>query len=64
MQGRQGCHAGNNGQIVTDGQQGLIEKADVVNDNNDRKQFAEHIQAACEDLPPRVNEMAGAEISS
>ena len=60
MHGRQGCHAGFNGQIVTDGQHGLILQSDVVNDNNDRKQFAEQIQAARE-ITGKVPEVAGAD---
>jgi transposase len=46
MRGRQGCHAAANAQIVTDDQHGLIVHSDVVQDNNDRQQFAEQIQAA------------------
>ncbi len=60
MHGRQGCHAGYNGQIVTDARHGLIVQADVVNDNNDRKQFAEQIQAARE-ITGKVPEVAGAD---
>ncbi len=46
MHGRQGTHAGYNSQIVVDNQHGLIVHADVVNENNDRKQFAPQITAA------------------
>jgi hypothetical protein len=48
MHGRQGTHAGYNSQIVVDNQYGLIVQADVVNENNDRKQFAPQIAAAAE----------------
>jgi len=48
MHGRQGSHAGYNGQIVVDNQHGLIVHTDVVNDNNDCKQFAPQITAAAE----------------
>jgi transposase len=60
MHGRQGSHAGYNSQIVTDDQHGLIVHTDVVNDNNDRKQFAEQIQAARE-ITGKVPDAAGAD---
>jgi transposase len=60
MHGRQGSHAGFNTQIVADDQHGLIVHSDVVNDNNDRKQFAEQIEAARE-ITGKVPEVAGAD---
>ena len=50
MHGRQGSHAGYNAQIVVDDQHGLIVHGDVVNDNNDRRQFADQVGAAQEVL--------------
>lgn len=50
MQSRQGTHAGYNGQIVVDEKHGLIVESDVVNDNNDRNQFANQIEQAQEIL--------------
>jgi transposase len=50
MHGRQGSHAGYNAQIVVDDQHGLILHSDVVNDNNDRRQFADQVEAAQEIL--------------
>lgn len=46
MHGRQGSHAGYNGQIVVDEKHGLIVNSDVVNDNNDLGQFANQIEQA------------------
>jgi transposase len=60
MRGRQGCHAGFNSQIVTDDQHGLIVQADVVADQNDRRQFATQIQAA-QEITGKVPEVAGAD---
>ena len=48
MRGRQGSHAGYNSQFVVDEQHGLIVQADVVSDQNDRRQFAPQITAAAE----------------
>lgn len=48
MKGRQGTHAGYNGQIVVDKKNGLIVHSDVVNDNNDRNQFGRQIEGALE----------------
>ena len=48
--GRQGSHAGYNGQIVVDEKEGLIIQSDVVNDNNDLGQFASQIDQANETL--------------
>ena len=60
MHGRQGSHAGYNSPIVVDNQHGLIVHTDVVNDNNDRKQFAPQITAAAETTGPKP-EVAGAD---
>ncbi|MDO8660314.1 MAG: transposase, partial [Candidatus Woesearchaeota archaeon] len=46
VKGRQGTHAGYNGQIVVDEKHGLIVSSDVSNDNNDRNQFANQIDQA------------------
>ena len=56
VQSRQGTHAGYNGQIVVDEQNGLIVHCDVVAENNDRGQLATQIQNAQETLehPYRV----------
>jgi transposase len=43
---RQGSHAGYNGQIVVDDANGLIVNSDVVDENNDSKQFAHQLQQA------------------
>ena len=48
--GRQGTHSGYNGQIVVDNKNGLIVHSDVVNENNDRNQFANQIEQANETL--------------
>jgi len=50
IKGRQGTHAGYNGQIVVDEKHGLIVSSDVVNENNDRNQFADQIEQANETL--------------
>lgn len=50
VQSRQGTHAGYNGQIVVDEQNGLIVHCDVVAENNDRGQFANQIEGAQEIL--------------
>ena len=47
---RQGNHAGYNGQIVVDEKHGLIVNCDVVNENNDKRQFADQINQANEVL--------------
>lgn len=65
MHGRQGSHAGYNAQIVVDEQHGLIVSNDVVNDNNDLKQFANQIEQAHETLgKPCTNAGADAGYSS
>ena len=46
VKGRQGTHAGYNGQIVVDEKHGLIVNSDVVNESTDRKQFTNQINQA------------------
>jgi transposase len=46
VHGRQGSHAGYNGQIVVDEKHGLIVNSDVVNENNDLHQFSNQIKQA------------------
>jgi len=46
VKGRQGIHAGYNGQIVVDEKHGLIVHSDVVNESNDVNQFAHQIEQA------------------
>jgi transposase len=43
---REGFHSGYNGQCVVDEKNGLVVNTDVVNDNNDRNQFANQINKA------------------
>jgi len=50
VHGRQGSHAGYNGQIVVDEKHGFIVSSDVVNENNDLHQFSEQIKQASETL--------------
>ncbi len=50
MNSIQGSHAGYNAQAVVDEKHGLIVHADVVNENNDRQQFAAQISQANETL--------------
>jgi len=50
VKGRQGTHAGYNGQIVVDEKHGLIVSSDVVNENNDLNQFAKQIEQANQNL--------------
>jgi transposase len=50
IKGRQGVHAGYNGQIVVDEKHGLIVHNDVVNESNDKQQFAVQIEQANENL--------------
>ena len=50
MNSIQGSHAGYNAQAVVDEKHGLIVHADVVNENNDRQQFAVQISQANETL--------------
>lgn len=60
MRSRQGTHAAYNAQIVVDDQHGLILQADVVNENTDRRQFADQITAA-QETTGQVPETAGAD---
>lgn len=60
MRGRQGAHAGYNSQIVVDEQHGLLVQAEVVSDQNDRRQFAPQIAAAAE-TTGKTPEVAGAD---
>lgn len=46
--GRQGTHAGYNAQITVDERHGLIVNSDVVNENNDTRQFSEQVRQANE----------------
>jgi hypothetical protein len=50
VQSRQGTHAGYNGQIVVNEQNGLIVHCDGVAENNDRGQFANQIEGAQQTL--------------
>ncbi len=60
VHGRQGSHAGYNGQVVVDDAQGLIVHADVVSDNHDYGQFAAQITAA-QEITGQVPKVAGAD---
>ena len=46
VKGRQGIHAGYNGQIVVDKKHGLIVHSEVVDESNDVNQFAHQIDQA------------------
>lgn len=50
IHGRQGSHAGYNGQIVVDEAHGLIVHSDVVNENNDLQQFANQVEQSHQNL--------------
>jgi transposase len=50
VKGRQGTHAGYNGQIVVDEKHGMIVHSDVVNESNDVNQFAHQIDQANQTL--------------
>jgi len=50
IHGRQGTHAGYNVQTVVDEKHSMIVSSDVVNENNDRNQFADQIDRANETL--------------
>ncbi|MBF0494483.1 MAG: IS1182 family transposase [Candidatus Omnitrophica bacterium] len=50
MHSQKGSHSGYNAQVVVDEKHGLIISADVTNENNDYKQFAEQINLANETL--------------
>lgn len=65
VHGRQGSHAGYNGQIVVDEQHGLIVSSDVVNDHNDLQQFSNQIEQAHKTLgSPCKNAVADAGYSN
>ena len=59
MHSRQGNHAGFNGQIVVDEKHGLIVSSDVVNENNDKYQFADQIDQANEVLGKKCDTACG-----
>jgi len=59
IHGRQGSHAGYNGQNVVDEKHGLIVHSDVVNDNNDSGQFAHQIDQANKTLEKKCQEACG-----
>lgn len=50
VKGRQGTHAGYNGQIVVDEKNGLIVSSDVTNESNDLNQFTKQVEQANEVL--------------
>lgn len=50
MNSQKGTHAGYNAQIVVDEKHGLVVTADITNENNDCRQFAEQIDRANETL--------------
>jgi len=50
VKGRQGTHAGYNGQIVVDEKHGFIVNSDVVAESNDQRQFSSQIEQANEVL--------------
>lgn len=51
VDGRQGTHAGYNGQIAVDDKHGLIVSAEAVAQSNDAKQLARQVENANETLP-------------
>ena len=53
---RQGSHSGYNGQIAVDDKNGLIVNSDVVNENNDLKQFSTQVKQANEVLTKRCEQ--------
>ncbi len=53
---REGSHSGYNGQMVVDDKAGLIVSSDVVNENNDRGQFARQIEHAHENMGKKCQE--------
>ena len=59
VKGRQGTHAGYNGQIVVDEKHGLIVQSDVVNKSNDVGQFANQIELANEVLAKKCQNACG-----
>ncbi len=59
IHGRQGSHAGYNGQNVVDEKHGLIVSSDVVNENNDFNQFSSQIEQAVETLEKKPQAACG-----
>ncbi len=59
VKGRQGTHAGYNGQIVVDKKHGLIVHSDVVNESNDLKQFATQIEQSNQNLGRKCKTACG-----
>lgn len=55
VKGRQGTHAGYNGQIVVDEKHGLIVNSDVVSASNDSNQFSVQIEQANEVIEHKCN---------
>ncbi len=55
VKGRQGTHAGYNGQIVVDEKHGLIVNSDVVRQSNDYNQFANQVEQANQTLDKPCN---------
>ncbi len=59
VKGRQGAHAGYNGQVVVDEKHGLIVNSDVINESNDVGQFANQIEQANEVLDKKCQNACG-----
>jgi transposase len=59
VRGRQGSHAGYNGQIVVDEKEGLIVESDVVNQNHDLGQLGERVEQANKTLGERCERVCG-----
>jgi len=59
VKGRQGIHAGYNGQIVVDEKHGLIAHSDVVSESSDLNQFANQIDQAQENLGIKCKNACG-----
>jgi len=59
VKGRQGIHAGYNGQIVVDEKHGLIVHSDVVNESNDVNQFAHQTCSERSESIDQANETLG-----
>lgn len=59
VKGRQGTHAGYNGQIVVDEKHGLIVHSDVVNESNDRNQFARQMEEAVKTVDNKCKNACG-----
>lgn len=54
-----GVHAGYNGQVVVDGENGLIVNTDVVSENNDLNQFEDQINQANETMGKKCKAACG-----